>query len=306
MESKFTVINNIIFQKKSNVNDKSNINYRNILLIIVFLTGLISIIIAYQIHNYIYTESNIISQTSDKYKAKVSDLLTQIKSLEEEIDNSINTIPKLENQFDNATLRFRLLSLNLSQEQEKNKNLYLELSYKNNVQLSGIFTNITEVKQLLNLIEKGLRKKNFSPVLTLLYRATNDGDTRETFIKAIQRKSNIIILIKSSENIVFGGFLFEKVNRGTDTSDNRAFLFSLLDGKIFPKKKNALTYKNNDSLFSFGNEDIVIYDKFLNNNATKIFFPLSYGNNNKDKSNSFTQIPYGVTIKELEIYKIKY
>lgn len=79
MESKFTVINNIIFQKKPI--DKSNINYRNILLIIVFLTSLISIIIAYQIHNYIYTESNIISQTSDKYKAKVSDLLTQIKSL---------------------------------------------------------------------------------------------------------------------------------------------------------------------------------------------------------------------------------
>ena len=159
MESKFRVINNIIFQKKTN--DKSNINYRNILLIIVFLTGLISIIIAYQIHNYIYTELNIISQTSYKYKAKVSDLLTQIKSLEEEIDYSINTIPKLENQFDDATLQFRLLSLDLSQEQEKNKNLYLELSYKNNVQLSGIFTNIAEVKQLLSLIEKGLRKKKF-------------------------------------------------------------------------------------------------------------------------------------------------
>lgn len=181
------------------------------------------------------------------------------------------------------------------------------MSYKNNVQLSGIFTNITEVKQLLNLIEKGLKKKKFSPVLTLLYRATNDGDTRETFIKAIQRKSNIIILIKSSENIVFGGFLFDNVNRGTNRSDNRAFLFSLLDNEIFPKKQDALTYKNNESIvFSFGNEDIVIYDKFLNNNATKIFFPLSYGNNNKDKSNSFTQIPNGVTIKELEIYKIKY
>ena len=108
-----------------------------------------------------------------------------------------------------------------------------------------------------NKYEKlGLKPNNFS--LNLIYRATRDGDMGQNFHKLCDGLSPILLLIKTTHNVRFGGYtetFFEGTNDYLGKKDDNAFIFSLDKRKYYEieKGENAiLCYINYGPVF-YGN-----------------------------------------------------
>ena len=108
-----------------------------------------------------------------------------------------------------------------------------------------------------NKYEKlGLKPNNFS--LNLIYRATRDGDMGQNFHKLCDGLSPILLLIKTTHNVRFGGYtetFFEGTNDYLGKKDDNAFIFSLDKRKYYQieKGENAiLCYINYGPVF-YGN-----------------------------------------------------
>ena len=98
------------------------------------------------------------------------------------------------------------------------------------------------------------------------------------FIESILNKSQLIFLIETDDNIVFGGYINSEIDIIGEhyedwIFDEKMFLFTLRDDmpmKIKRKQKgrrdNAFyLYQNNfDRLFSMGNGEIIIYKGMFN------------------------------------------
>ena len=66
--------------------------------------------------------------------------------------------------------------------------------------------------------------------LNLIYRATRDGDSINNFFNKCNQIKNVILLIKSNNNSIFGGFTqigFVK-SSNSKFKDDEAFVFSLV------------------------------------------------------------------------------
>mmetsp|Transcript_10131 Transcript_10131/g.7600 ORF Transcript_10131/g.7600 Transcript_10131/m.7600 type:complete len:91 (+) Transcript_10131:796-1068(+) len=75
---------------------------------------------------------------------------------------------------------------------------------------------------------------------SLLYRATRDTFAAEAFHINCDGFKNMLILILSEHNKVFGGFTRAKFNQSEGykySSDSTAFIFSLTEGLKFPIRK---------------------------------------------------------------------
>ena len=98
-----------------------------------------------------------------------------------------------------------------------------------------IKNNLSYELNLKNWINEG---NNFNA--ELLYRKSRDGDSYDTFHKLCDNKGPTIVLIKGKEGFIFGGYTPLKWdNHSNWKSDDKSFLFSLSNNKIFPKKKES-------------------------------------------------------------------
>ena len=119
-----------------------------------------------------------------------------------------------------------------------------------------------EIDFIKNMIKEnkyqklGLKPNNFS--LNLIYRATRDGDMGQNFHKFCDGLSPILLLIKTTHNVRFGGYtetFFEGTNDYLGKKDDNAFIFSLDKRKYYEieKGENAiLCYINYGPVF-YGN-----------------------------------------------------
>ena len=90
-----------------------------------------------------------------------------------------------------------------------------------------------------NFIFEEIEKNNIIKCSKLIYRATRDGDSYENVFNKCNEINNIVLLIKSNNNSIFGGFTkvgFKRVS-SNKYKDNLAFVFS------FDKKKFILLKK---------------------------------------------------------------
>ena len=70
----------------------------------------------------------------------------------------------------------------------------------------------------------------------MLYRKSRDGDSIETFHKLCDNKENTLILIKTSEGILIGGYTpLSWDNYSYYKNNNDTFLFSLTNNEIYTK-----------------------------------------------------------------------
>ena len=104
--------------------------------------------------------------------------------------------------------------------------------------------------------------------LNLLYRGTKDGDRTETCHRLCDNKTNVIIIIKSDNGYIFGGFC--KIGFKTNANyeykiDNNCFLFSINLKEIYPviENKKVICYTSNRRGLCFY-VSLVFSDKFLN------------------------------------------
>ena len=74
----------------------------------------------------------------------------------------------------------------------------------------------------------------------LIYKATRDGDTIKNFSDKCSNINNTLIIIKTTENLIFGGFTKETWGSShVDKKDDDAFCFSVKNNKIYKAVKGS-------------------------------------------------------------------
>ena len=191
------------------------------------------------------------------------------------IENEINEINKINAKIKNIS-NYNNIKICFFPLDEKNDDNFCESInsfgeiniYNYNVSIfkdSNICKDIKKYDFILKTIEN---KCSNIKDLKLIYRATRDGDSFDNFFNKCNEIENIILLIKSDNNSIFGGFTivgFKKEVSGSKTyKDNSAFVFSLDKQKIYPVKKDLNAIR---CCFcccpQFCNNTIYLYKNFL-------------------------------------------
>lgn len=286
----------------------------NLLFIILFIISCLCLIVLLIIRNLqlndklSYTNiSNDIINSLSTIQNKIQEIESNIKELTSNKDDLIKN--------ENKCLKTKkTLENTLTNKQYENSSLKNTRDYRDIPKISNIFTTKKEVIQILDYIKKHLKRDNFSPRITQLYKATRDGDHNSKFIRNINGKENIFIVIQTITNDIFGVFYNIPVvlEKETKSKDNNAFMFSLTLNKVFPIKENEEAYWfNKEMFFNIGRNDIFISDEFLSNTYSLNHFPSSFGVNVDEEEieklkGVLTSGKIGFGIRELETYQLKY
>ena len=158
-------------------------------------------------------------------------------------------------------------------------------------------SNILSSKDNYDFIIKELEKNNNGKInkAKLIYRATRDGDSIDNFFNKSNGIKDIILLIKSDNNYIFGGFTKVGFQRAKDKyyKDDAAFVFSFNKKKIYPilKGRNAIRCCY-CCCPQFCNNTIYLYSEFLSKNGNFVNgkndnyegFSIDYELNNGNKN----------------------
>ena len=110
-----------------------------------------------------------------------------------------------------------------------------------------------------------------------IYRASEDGDQAQNFHALCDNNTNVIVLIKTKDKKIFGGFTSKGFDiSNTNIIDNSAFVFSLDNKQIYhvKKDKNAIScYENCGPCFT---QILYIPDKFFINLSNTFIKNLNY------------------------------
>ena len=145
---------------------------------------------------------------------------------------------------------------------------------------------------------------NYQKKYRLICKASRDGDSAIKFHNICDKYSNLIILIKTTEGVSFGGFTSNNFSCTSHLKrDNNAFLFSLEFMKIFkilPNNYAIYCYDITGPFFSKGslfvpNSFFTKYGK-TSINGGPFQFEKNYELNNGNEK---------FLIKELEVFQVK-
>ena len=107
---------------------------------------------------------------------------------------------------------------------------------------------INKNKQYIDSLIKWLNPKNDIKT-NLLYRKSKDGDSYDILNKLCDNQGPTLILIKSAEGFIFGGYTpLDLDDNSSWKKDDETFLFSLINNQIYnksDKSKNSIIYKKN-------------------------------------------------------------
>ena len=182
----------------------------------------------------------------------------------------------------------------------------LKFAEKLNKMNRKIINNVEE----LQLIENQLLK-NYPDTkeieYSLIYRASEDGDTSEIFHEKCDNISFTLTIIKNTDGNKFGGYTEEGwEGENVSKKDFNAFCFSLTKNKIYTVKpdKSAIICDPNLGP-SFGSPLFHILDKFFTDGGT--CYPKDgCGYNGQDSDFEICNGKEDFDIQELEIYKVNF
>ena len=203
--------------------------------------------------------------------------------------------------------------------EEKNKNLENEMNefknlFKDEIKLKKKLKEIKfdskiiegDVSFILDKIIKEYPNTNIDTFQsTLLYRATRDGDNKNSFYNKVEGKRKTLSFIKTKKGIRFGCYLdiaFQKSNG--ERKDNKSFVFSIDRKKIYNNKPENDQINNGSCVINLYNQPIYVEDNFLSNNNsyTCATNPRSFSGFKKDyELNNYEK---NFTVEELEVFQI--
>lgn len=170
-----------------------------------------------------------------------------------------------------------------------------------------------EKNEKYNFIKSILSEKLKSQNLTfkLLYKATRDGDSEDEFHSKCDNINNTLVIIKTKENNIIGGFtttLWNCINGYN--YDDYAFLFSTCNNKIYNIKSNRVyatgCYKGSCLLFGIANDylkELYLSNKFLSNYNSYTYNGGTYFDKN-DPPFILNNGKRNFLVKECEIYQV--
>ena len=181
---------------------------------------------------------------------------------------------------------------------------------KNFIFESKIIPNVKDFKFIYDEICKQLKKKKIK--LIQRFNVLKDGDSAKVFHEKCDSIGPNISIIKTSENLIFGGFTVNNWSpQTTIKKDDSAFLFNFQTKKIHNIKKGEnATYCNGSQLINFYNNKnnaystLVLVDRCINNKCnTCQIKDTSYINFTKDYEVNNGKFSFQVS--EFELYEIK-
>jgi len=234
-------------------------------------------------------------EVDDKVLKKSNEEATNlIKKAELEIENLKNII------FDGNTLEFK-------RNNEKINENVLGVTKSNKMIESYILSDRNQVKDLLSLCEFPVDQK-----LDLIYRASNDGFEAINFHSKCDNKQNTLVIIKSTNGNVFGGYTEQTWNSIDGyKADPNSFIFSLINKDNKPIK---IKWSQNKGICcddihgpSFGGGcDLRIADKSNSNTNSRsnlghsyIHPDYAYGST---EAKSFLAGSYNFQVSEIEVF----
>jgi len=134
---------------------------------------------------------------------------------------------------------------------------------------SNILAGVNQFKHLISLCEFPVDQ-----IWTLIYRASQDGFKAVNFHTKCDEKPNTLIIIKSKNGNVFGGYTEQSWSGKGYKSDPNAFLFSLINKDSKPIKMKCINsdgaiYCSNNIGPNFGLMDLKIsFDSNLNTESS--------------------------------------
>ena len=169
---------------------------------------------------------------------------------------------------------------------------------------------ITDISQI-NLIKSGIKNLDNSKKikLTLLFRASRDGDTTSAFHNKVDGISPTISLIQTKNNYIFGGFTDHSWDSNSGcVKTNNTFMFSFNKNKIYMGKNGGFIHcaKEHGPWFCSGAG--VYKDHYFNTNYS-YQWELS---ENKSRFEGFTEDfelvggSKNFTVNEVEVFKVEY
>ena len=139
------------------------------------------------------------------------------------------------------------------------------------------FIKNNKYKNRINFIFESLNDNmeiSFSKV-KMIYRSSIHGDNTKTLHELCDNKQNVLIVIKSDNGCLFGGFSkigFKTSKSGEEKIDNHSFLFSITNQKIYPVINNKPVichYPNYYGLCFY--DSLYFYDSFTHKKENHIF-----------------------------------
>ena len=278
----------------------------------------------------------LIKTAKEKYLSIVQEEDKCLIKIINKINNEEFTIdvPKNENKKqDNLIYLFSDIQKRLENLEKEN----IELKQKN----SNLEKKINEMNKRLIILEKGLVNneiqeiKNYNRFFKsniineheekliknwiqnriesaeLLFDTSRDSDTINAFKNKCEGQSPTLIIVKTDQGIIFGGYATSKWQEGGPIEDYNSFIFSFNPEKKYKviNTQNALFgYRFNDIIFQFGCCGFRIAENCTRNNNNYISFSAgSYyeegfkdiikGDNNRDKHFS---------VNRIEIFKLSF
>ena len=196
----------------------------------------------------------------------------------------------------------------------KEKELILKLNNEYNINIpikENKEINIIEKMKLLYKMYKDLIsnwiEEDSEKEFKLLFKSSKDGDLLKTLHEKCDNKGPTIIIIKSSNGKIFGGYnplSWDESNKFKN--DSNTFIFSL-DTKIKyiiekEEQKKYSIFCGKNAIGFGGGFDICIRDQFMKNNNNYSKTPTSFNTKNQFELTG----EQNFIINELEVYSVDY
>ena len=281
-------------------------------------------------------KSKIIELTLKKYLMDINQMIKYLfeenKSIKEHMEKEISNLKnkheseikmlkdELSNMEENNVNKELNYNKEISNMKEKNKKLRDEINqFKRIVNLnlmekvnsnSQIIQSINSIDFILSYTKENDKSFKFNDI-KLLYRGSRDGDRTKTCHELCDNKQNILIIMQSNTEYIFGGYSkigFKTINDRKKIEykiDNDNFLFSLNLKKIYPviKDKDIICHISDEYGLCFRNS-LVFRDNFMSKNDNNISSSIkSFFNGLKDdyEMNGGLQ---SFQCKELEVFQL--
>ena len=251
-----------------------------------------------------------ISNLKEKHELEIKKLKENISSYQNEITNlktdiTTNQQALLNTKEENKKLSKEIINLKKTTEQ-------LILTKKTKISFfdSRTIDSFNSINFILNYIRQNDPLFSFS-ILQLLYRGSRDGDSTQTCHELCDNKQNVLIIIKSETNYIFGGFskigfkTNNNINRGEYLIDNNSFLFSINLKKIYPVIHNKTIICNLKNTYGLCfDSSLVFYDHFMQRNDNVIYSLIKEKFNGLNNEYEMNGGKDKFQIKELEVFQL--
>ena len=231
--------------------------------------------------------------TENKLKKSNQSLSKEITELHNSIESSNTQIAKMNSEI------ARLIDIN-------SRNTGDSFSIINSI----LHSTILKYKSDINILAKQLSLSK--PVtLSMIYKATLHGDTKDAIHSKIDKNSPTLIVIETTDGMRFGGYTkaeWKPVGKFLKTfgkklfkQDDEAFLFNLENGKKYSVKEEKKAIKPDYSnALVFGDGDLTITSGFLSKDSSSEF-PKSYNGNKLE----LTKGKNSFRVKDIEVFTVK-